>query len=198
MPLFLLQLSNYSKNFTHCKWIDFECYDESYIERIVNKETSSMTLKVKEHGSWKTVCSKVAFKEGVHVWKLKCLQYGGLLVDAIGIVEKAKPKIWYNKSGKAEDTMGQVYYAFNSFFFEFQNGKQTQKLILKDIGKESQWRTGDELIMTLDFNQATFTITRQRENEEDVVWSIGINNTRSYRPSIGFGKLGPEYELVLL
>ena len=176
------------------EWIDFECYDESYIEQLINKETSSMILKVRddatsEEDNRKTVCSNIALKEGVHIWKLKCIQYGGLFVDAIGIVQTPQPKQWYNafrnSEGKPEETMGQTYFAFNRHFFDINKANKevgtllTARFPLRDIGKRSKsdrdcWSANDELVMTLDFDKATFAVTRQRENEEDLVWSIGI------------------------
>ena len=190
IPLSIIELCK--DFFALFEWINFEIYDKSAYEVIMNKERSSMILKSKDESGpshWQTICAKDGFSEGIHCWKLKCIKYGGKYSDALAIVEKTAIDIWPNTRG-----MGQAYYLFNGFFFDIKDGGRTNQ----SLNAIELWQDDDELIMTLDFEQSTYSVLRQRKDTKDIKWSIKIDNTKTYHPSLGMSESSGKYQLFLM
>ena len=74
-----------------------------------------------------------------------------------------------------------VYYVYFNSIYDFRNGVNT----LRKDTKSSHWKENDELIMTLDFQKSIFQIVRKRKNTEDAVYSVSIDNEKTYYPGFG-------------
>eukprot|EP01084_Bolivina_argentea_P184304 317888_1 len=85
-------------------FIDFSAYNAEYCDRTMDNSTQILFAK---KGGLHVMFSQHGFNEGIHVWKLKCIQYGGDGSDAIGIATNIDTNQWLNKME------GLTYYTFS-------------------------------------------------------------------------------------
>eukprot|EP01084_Bolivina_argentea_P184306 317890_1 len=172
----------------HCfyDWIDFSVYDPSYFDRIMDK--SKQILFAKKRTSSNVIFSKQGFNKGIHVWKLKCIKYGGDNHDAIGIASTIDSDGWLN------DIKGSSYYTFSGEnAWNFENRKQTE-----GVERESKkWATNDELIIKLDCNEWTFDVFINEISSNKKCFETFNIGANTYYPCIGLPNLDGKYEVVL-
>ena len=199
------------------QYIDFSIYNPDYYERIEMEQESKIILKTKTLKHLTGFYSKIGFNQGIIKWKLRCIhdenssEWGPwcpfgkspAIISKLADTDKDAAKdekrknlseIWFHEK-RTTTTIDDAYYLFGGTMYQYKKGKLKK---LKKSAYRSIWEVHDELIMTLDFENAIFQIVRIRENKDDITWWIEIDNSKTYYPAFGVHTDGKAvYELVL-
>lgn len=195
------------------QYIDFSIYNPDYFERIEMEQELKIILKTKTYQHWTGFYSKIGFNEGIINWKLRCVKnensdpsdsfhstgkapaiVANITISNTDTNKKKLSDCWFNES-ESSTRIDRVYYLFQDTMWEFSKGAMMQGNKSK---YSSIWKIDDQLIMTLDFDEKIFQIVRIRDNEDDAIWSINIDPSKTYYPAFGcYAKGETEFELVL-
>eukprot|EP01084_Bolivina_argentea_P184305 317889_1 len=168
-------------------WIDFSVYNAEYYDKTM--DNSTQILFTKKWTDSNVMFSQHGFNEGIHMWKLKCIEYGGNSSDAIGIATNIDTNHWFN------NMKGLTYYTFShSLAYHFKNKIRS----IKSQRASKKWTTNDELIMKLDCNEWTFDVfINEICPDKKCVETFNIIPNKTYYPGIGLPNTRAKYEVLL-
>eukprot|EP01084_Bolivina_argentea_P184308 317894_1 len=170
-------------------WVDFSVYNTEYYDRTMDNSTQILFHKNKHRSSSKVMFSQHGFNEGIHVWKLKCIQYGGDGSDAIGIATNINTNHWFN------NMEGETYYTFSgATAYHFKNKTNCTE----SQRASKKWTINDELIIKLDCNDWTFDVfINEICPDKKCVETFNIIPNKTYYPGIGLPNTRAKYEVLL-